>query len=165
MRISFLPLLVLALPILEIAGFVVVGREIGVLATIGLVLLSALVGTFLLRQQGFGVMARARAEMDAGRSPGRQLAHGLIVLIAAMLLIVPGFISDIIGILLFIPAIRDVAWRFLKNRVSVVTNFGGGGFGRRRQEKVIDLDSDDYSRRPDPNSPWRRLKDSDEDDG
>lgn len=159
MRISFLPLLVLALPILEIAGFVVVGRQIGVLATIGLVLLSALVGTFLLRQQGFGVMSRVRAEMDAGRNPGRQLAHGLIVLIAAMLLIVPGFISDIVGILLFIPAVRDLAWRFLKSRVSVVTNFGGGGFGQRRKENVIDLDSDDYSRRPNPNSPWRRLKD------
>ncbi|MDR7033797.1 FxsA family protein [Mesorhizobium sp. BE184] len=159
MRISFLPLLVLALPILEIAGFVVVGREIGVLATVGLVLLSALVGTFLLRQQGFGVMSRVRAEMDAGRNPGRQLAHGLIVLIAAMLLIVPGFISDILGILLFIPAVRDFAWRFLKNRVSIVANFSGGGFSQRRKEKVIDLDSDDYSRRPDPSSPWRRLKD------
>ena len=161
MRISFLPLFVLALPILEIAGFVVVGRQIGVLATIGLVLLSALVGTFLLRQQGFDVMARVRAEIDAGRNPGRQLAHGLMVLIAAMLLIAPGFISDILGILLFIPAVRDLAWRFLKSRISIVTNFGDGGFARRRQEKVIDLDSDDYSRRPNPNSPLRRLKDND----
>ena len=60
LRISFLPLFLLALPLLEIAGFVIVGREVGALATVGLVLASGIAGVLLLRHQGFGVMARVR---------------------------------------------------------------------------------------------------------
>ncbi|TIY00988.1 MAG: membrane protein FxsA, partial [Mesorhizobium sp.] len=102
MRISLLPLFTLALPLLEIAGFVVVGRQVGALATVGLVLASSIAGALLLRYQGFGVMTRVRAEMDAGRDPSRQLAHGAMIVLAAILLIIPGFITDIFGILLFL---------------------------------------------------------------
>ncbi|TGT35721.1 membrane protein FxsA, partial [Mesorhizobium sp. M4B.F.Ca.ET.169.01.1.1] len=76
MRLSLFPLFLLLLPLAEIAGFVVVGREIGALATVGLVILSSVAGSLLLRHQGFGVMTRVRAEMDAGHDPSRQLAHG-----------------------------------------------------------------------------------------
>lgn len=165
MRISFLPLFVLALPLLEIAGFVVVGRLVGALATVGLVLASSIAGALLLRHQGFSVMTRIRAEMDAGRDPSRQLAHGAMIVLAAILLIIPGFITDIIGLLLFLPPVRDLAWRALKGRVVLATNFSTGGFRGRQRDKTIDLDdgdysrSDDYARGPDHNSPWRRLKD------
>lgn len=165
MRISFLPLFVLALPLLEIAGFVVVGRQVGALATVGLVLASSIAGALLLRHQGFSVMTRIRAEMDAGRDPSRQLAHGAMIVLAAILLIIPGFITDIIGLLLLLPPIRDLAWRALKGRVVLATNFSTGGFRGRQRDKTIDLDdgdysrSDDYARGPDHNSPWRRLKD------
>ncbi|MBB6409738.1 FxsA family protein [Mesorhizobium kowhaii] len=165
MRISFLPLFVLALPLLEIAGFVVVGRQVGALATVGLVLASSIAGALLLRHQGFSVMTRIRAEMDAGRDPSRQLAHGAMIVLAAILLIIPGFITDIIGLLLFLPPVRDLAWRALKGRVVLATNFSTGGFRGRQRDKTIDLDdgdysrSDDYARGPDHNSPWRRLKD------
>ncbi|SJM31462.1 FxsA family protein [Mesorhizobium delmotii] len=163
MRISLLPLFILALPLLEIAGFVVVGRQVGALATVGLVLASSIVGALLLRYQGFGVMTRVRAEMDAGRDPSRQLAHGAMIVLAAILLIIPGFITDIFGILLFLPPVRDLAWRLLKSRIVLATSFGTGGFGARQRDKTIDLDDSDYSRGdergPDHNSPWRRLKD------
>jgi UPF0716 protein FxsA len=165
LRISFLPLFLLALPLLEIAGFVVVGRQVGALATVGLVLASSIAGALLLRHQGFSVMTRIRAEMDAGRDPSRQLAHGAMIVLAAILLIIPGFITDIIGLLLFLPPVRDLAWRALKGRVVLATNFSTGGFRGRQRDKVIDLDdgdysrSDDYARGPDHNSPWRRLKD------
>ena len=165
MRISFFPLFVLALPLLEIAGFVVVGRQVGALATVGLVLASSIAGALLLRHQGFSVMTRIRAEMDAGRDPSRQLAHGAMIVLAAILLIIPGFITDIIGLLLFLPPVRDLAWRALKGRVVLATNFRTGGFRGRQRDKTIDLDdgdysrSDDYARGPDHNSPWRRLKD------
>ena len=165
MRISFLPLFVLALPLLEIAGFVVVGRQVGALATVGLVLASSIAGALLLRHQGFSVMTRIRAEMDAGRDPSRQLAHGAMIVLAAILLIIPGFITDIIGLLLLLPPIRDLAWRALKGRVVLATNFSTGGFRGRQRDKTIDLDdgdysrSDDYARGPDHNSHWRRLKD------
>jgi UPF0716 protein FxsA len=165
LRISFLPLFLLALPLLEIAGFVVVGRQVGALATVGLVLASSIAGALLLRHQGFSVMTRIRTEMDAGRDPSRQLAHGAMIVLAAILLIIPGFITDIIGLLLFLPPIRDLAWRALKGRVVLATNFSTGGFRGRQRDKTIDLDdgdysrSDDYARGPDHNSPWRRLKD------
>ncbi|TIS95721.1 FxsA family protein [Mesorhizobium sp.] len=165
MRISLLPLFLLALPLLEIAGFVVVGRQVGALATVGLVLASSIAGALLLRYQGFGVMSRVRAEMDAGRDPSRQLAHGAMIVLAAILLIIPGFITDIFGILLFLPPVRDFAWRLLKGRIVLATNFGTGGFRARQRNKTIDLDDGDYSRGddhgrgPDHSSPWRRLKD------
>ncbi|TIV94010.1 MAG: membrane protein FxsA, partial [Mesorhizobium sp.] len=84
MRLSLFPLFLLLLPLLEIAGFVIVGREVGALATVGLVLLSTMAGSLLLRHQGFGVMARVRTEMDAGRDPSRQLAHGAMIVLAAI---------------------------------------------------------------------------------
>lgn len=164
MRLSLFPLFLILLPLLEIAGFVVVGREIGALATVGLVILSSIAGSLLLRHQGFGVMARVRAEMDAGRDPSRQLAHGAMIVLAAVLLIIPGFITDIIAILLLLPPVRDLAWRLLKNRIVVATSFSSG-FSARRRDRVIDLDDSDYTREddfkrgPDHNSPWRRLKD------
>jgi UPF0716 protein FxsA len=160
LRSFLLPAFVFALPLMEIAGFVVVGRQIGALATVGLVLLSAFAGILLLRHQGFGVMSRARAEMAAGRDPSRQLAHGVMILLAAFLLIVPGFLTDIIGLLLFIPPVRDLAWRLLKSRVMVVTSFRGGFGPSRPRGRTIDLDEEDFSRDgPNPDSPWRRLRD------
>lgn len=166
MRISPLPLLFLALPFLEIAGFVIVGRQIGALATVGLVLASTVAGSLLLKHQGLGVMRRVRAEVAAKHDPSRQLAHGAMIVLAAVLLIIPGFLTDIFALLLLLPPVRDFAWRALKSRVVVAGNFGmggfGGGFRRRDDTKTIDLDDDDFSRdggKPDPNSPWRRLKD------
>lgn len=149
----------LALPLLEIAGFVVVGKQIGALATVALVLASTIAGGMLLRRQGFSTMVNARAEIEAGRDPSRPLAHGAMKIFSALLLMVPGFITSIIGLVFLVPAVRDFAWRFLKSRVSVVSSFGEGDFRPGRREKTIDLDADDFSRRSNPDSPWRRLKD------
>ncbi len=150
-------LLFLALPFAEIAGFVIVGRQIGVLATLALVIAAAIAGAMLLRIQGFGVMTRIRAEMDAGRDPSRELANGAMILVAAVLLLIPGFITDIVGLLLFLPPVRAVAWRLLKSRVVVSTaGFSRAGPGGARG-RTIDLDADEYKRGPQPDSPWRRL--------
>ena len=164
MRVPVIPLLILALPFLEIAGFVIVGRQIGVLPTLGLVVASGILGAILLRIQGFGVMTRIRKDMDAGCDPGRELANGVMILLAGVLLLIPGFVTDIIGLLLFLPPVRDLAWRFMKSRV-VISAAGFGGFtrpgARRRGGKTIDLDADDYSSGPDAgprrDSPWRRI--------
>lgn len=157
LRSFLLPVLIFALPLLEIAGFVVVGRQIGALATVGLVLVSAMAGLMLLRHQGLGVMGRARTEIEAGRDPSRQIAHGVMILLAAFLLIVPGFLTDIAGLLLFIPPVRDLAWNLVKRRITVVSSFGFGASSR--EGRTIDLDAEDFSRHPNPESPWRRLRD------
>lgn len=175
MRFPVIPLFLLALPFLEIAGFVVVGQEIGVLYTLALVVAAGILGAILLRVQGFGVMTRVRRELDAGGDPSRELAHGAMILLAGVLLLIPGFITDIVGLLLFLPPVRDAAWRFLRSRVSVSTR-GFGGFAgsaaswgagsgpgpnRRRGGKTIDLDADEYSSGPNggprEDSPWRRI--------
>ena len=167
MRFPVIPLFLLALPFLEIAGFVVVGQQIGLFYTLALVVAAGVLGAVLLRVQGFGVMTRVRRELDAGGDPSRELAHGAMILLAGVLLLIPGFITDIIGLLLFLPPVRDAAWRFLRSRVSVSTR-GFGGFtasgtgpSRRREGKTIDLDADEYSSGPNggprEDSPWRRI--------
>lgn len=159
MRLPIISLALLALPFVEIAGFVIVGERIGVLPTLGLVIATGVLGAFLMRLQGFGVMNRIRAEVQDGRDPGRELAHGVMILLAGLLLLIPGFATDIAGALLFLPPLRDLAWRFLRGRV-VVASAGFSGFGRRDASgrgKTIDLDEDEYSAKADEESPWRRI--------
>ena len=159
MRFPVIPIFILALPLIEIAGFVVVGRQIGVLPTLGLVIAAGILGAVLLRIQGFGVMTRIRQETQAGRDPSREVAHGVMVLLAGLLLLIPGFVTDILGLLLFLPPVRDLAWRYLSKRMDIVTS-GFGGFSRpgaKPRGKTIDLDEDEYSARPDKDSPWRKI--------
>jgi UPF0716 protein FxsA len=156
--LSFFPIFILALPFIEIATFIVVGGKIGVLWTIALVVLSSIAGALLLRLQGFGAINRIRNEVEAKRNPSRELAHGAMIMLAGLLLLIPGFVTDIIGLLLFIPPIRDVAWKFLKRRITVRGSFSAsfGGFAARKgSDKTIDLDAEDFSRSPDPKSPWQ----------
>lgn len=158
LRVSFLPVFLLLLPLLEIAGFVVVGKQIGALATVGLVMLSTVAGSALLRHQGLGAMNRARAAMDAGKDPGLQLANSAMAVVAAILLIVPGFITSAIGLLILLPPVRALFWKMFGRRVVFTSQFGTAGFRRETNSHTIDLDSEDFSRgRPDDSSPWRRL--------
>ncbi len=169
MRLSLLPAFVLLLPLAEIAGFVVVGKAIGLWATLGLVVLSVLLGAFLLRTQGLSILRRISMASRDGGVPGRDLVHGAMVVVAAFLLLVPGFLTDILGLLLFIPGVRDLAWKFLSRRIIILGS--SPAFNRTRgaaPEKpksggpVVDLDADDFKRGPNPNSPWsdqKRLKD------
>lgn len=161
MRVSFIPLFLLLLPLIEIAGFVIVGRQIGVFPTLALTLATSVAGGMLLRHQGFGVMARIRNEVAAGHDPSRELAHGVMILLAGLLLVIPGFFTDIIGILLFLPPVRDLGWNFLRRRVDFTVDYRSmGGFGRQRDRgKTIDLDEADYSKGSNPHSPWRQIGD------
>lgn len=160
MPFSLAPFVLLGLPVAEIAVFIVVGRHIGVLPTLGMVLLTAVLGSILLRVQGFGLLARMRQEVENRRVPGRELVHGLMILLAGVLLITPGFITDALGFLLFIPPVRDLAWRLLKDRIVVMTPFGGRtqpGAAREPPASgrpVVDLETGEFRRDPDSSSPW-----------
>ncbi len=166
LRVSLFPLLFLLLPLAEIAGFVVVGKQVGALATVGLVIASTLAGSILLRYQGLGAMNKVRSAVEAGKDPGLQLANSAMGVLAAILLIIPGFITSIIGLLVLLPPVRALFWRLVGRRVVVAGQFGGGqfsrgGFRREQDDHTIDLDSEDFRRngKPDENSPWRRLPD------
>lgn len=118
-----LPLLLL-LPLAEIAGFVIVGGEIGVFNTLALIVLTAMVGILLLRRQGIDTLRRAQARMDQGQPPVREAFDGVCLALAGILLIVPGFLTDILGVLLFLPPVRG--WVFSRANVRVQTVGGRG---------------------------------------
>ena len=134
-------LLILALfigvPLVEIALFIEVGGLIGLWPTIGIVILTAVIGTALLRQQGLATLQRAQAELDAQRMPVRELFDGACLLVAGVLLLTPGFFTDAVGFALLIPPLRSVigmaVWRALQRHGTVhvhASGFPGGGPGQ-----------------------------------
>jgi len=110
----------LLLPLVEIALFILVGRAIGLFPTLALVILAAIAGALLLRQQGLGVVERLRSNMNAGTIPGRTMFDTMLIGLAGLLLILPGFLSDAIALVLLVPAVRDRIFSALAGRVRVV---------------------------------------------
>ena len=103
----FVPFLLLIVPILEIGVFIILGGQIGVINTLLGIVLTAVIGTVLLRRQGFALIGQAQKQMDQGNIPGKELAHGVMLLAAGLLLLTPGFVTDTFGFLLLVPTIRD----------------------------------------------------------
>ncbi|OAP38867.1 hypothetical protein AU381_07040 [Sinorhizobium glycinis] len=152
MRSVIIPLIILGLPIAEIAGFVVVGRELGLAMTLLLVLLSGVAGVLLLRIQGLGTLRRVQEAARAGKDPGPDVLGGALIFVAAILLIVPGFITDIAGLILFLPPVRRAIASFLQTRLTILTTGSGFYYGGTRSHRphgptTIDLDSDEFSRK------------------
>lgn len=110
-------LLLLLLPVAEIATFVEVGDWIGTGPTVGLVILSAILGTVLIRWQGLSVLKRAQEAAERGEVPVGAVFEGFCVVVAGVLLIIPGFLTDIVGLLLFIPPVRNALGRWLFERM------------------------------------------------
>lgn len=96
----------IGIPILEIAIFIEAGERFGVGPTIGTVILTAIAGTFLLRRQGLHVISRAREHLDKGELPVGEVFTGICLILAGALLITPGFVTDTIGLALFVPRLR-----------------------------------------------------------
>ena len=99
-------LLFIAVPIVEMWILIQVGGEIGALPTIGLVVLTATIGLSLLKRQGFSTLMSARAKMDQGRIPAGELVSGVMLAVGGALLLTPGFVTDVVGFLLLVPATR-----------------------------------------------------------
>jgi UPF0716 protein FxsA len=109
-------LLFVVLPLVEIYVAVMVGHAIGALNTIGLLLLLSLVGLWLAKHAGLSLISRIRRQLEAGRMPTNELIDGLLVLVAGLLLFVPGFVTGALGLLLLFPPTRAVARGNLKRR-------------------------------------------------
>jgi UPF0716 protein FxsA len=134
-------------PLVEIAFFVVIGNAIGLWPTLAGVLLTAVAGSLILRWQGLQLINEIRTSMGAGRLPARALADAMMVAMAGVLLLTPGYFSDLIGILLLIPPVRTLIYRYLASRVQVVstTTTQSYGFGPRRvEDDTIELSDDEY---------------------
>jgi UPF0716 protein FxsA len=131
MRLVIL-LFVVGFPLLEIAMLVVVGRRIGVVGTVLLVVVTAIAGWMLLRRQGIGMLTRAAAAARKGEPPEAAAVEGLVGMVAAVLLITPGPIADVLGLILLVPPIRDRVARVLAGRIAQEGGFSVRVYRGRR---------------------------------
>ncbi len=159
MPFGIIPFLLLFIPILEIAVFILIGGQIGVITTLALILFTAILGSILLRVQGFAVLNSIQMKAHAGEMPGKEMVNGVMIMVAGVLLLTPGFVTDGIGFLLFFPPFRQFLWSTLASKVVIKTTNPMGGRGPRqsRNEDVVDLDPSEYSEKANPNSPWNKL--------
>ncbi|RBO79883.1 FxsA family protein [Marinomonas aquiplantarum] len=104
----FALLLFILVPIIEMTVLIQVGSEIGSLATVGLVFLTAIVGVTLIRKQGLETSLKAQEKMRRGELPASEVAEGVMLLFAGLCLLIPGFVTDAIGGLLLIPMLRKL---------------------------------------------------------
>jgi len=159
----YLFLAFMLVPIIEIALFIQIGGLIGLAWTIGIVVLTAVLGTVLVRAQGrlvLGQLQQSFAQLD---DPSEPLAHGAMILFSGALLLTPGFFTDAVGFALLVPGVRMAAFRYLRSKVNV-TRFqmgGGAGFQTRptqTQDDVIDGEYTEVRPRRDPSKPSKWVE-------
>jgi UPF0716 protein FxsA len=143
---KYLLLAVLALPVMELAAFIAVAAQIGVLPALALIAAGSFAGMLILRHAGGNHIARVRCALGEGSFTALQAdSTGGLVLLAGILLLIPGFITDILGLLLLVPPLRQAL---------------GVAFGRGepapRADGVVDLPPEQWHHVPDQQLPDRR---------
>ena len=113
----------ITVPVVEIVVFIEAGEALGLWKTIGFVFLTAVAGSALLRHQGLTTLALVRVSLDSGRLPVKELFDGLCQLAAGALLLTPGFVTDGIGLLLFVPPFRWVLRGLMTCQLKIRGNF------------------------------------------
>ena len=119
----------------EISALMYISSEIGSLLTLLGVFVTAIFGIALLKRQGLSVLSRIQADLAKGRAPVTSIADSISMVIGGALMLIPGYVTDAIGLLLFLPGIRTLAgvyllqWIARSNRFNGFTNFGGAHFG------------------------------------
>lgn len=153
--------LLLLLPIVEIAVMIQVGTWIGAGWTVLLIILAAIAGSLLLRRQGVAVLRKAQEATERGEFPVGAVFEGFCVVVGAILLIIPGFVTDVFGLLLLVPFLRDALGRWLLERMRRsgslhvwTTHSGTRPSGSPKTGDVIDVDY----REVEPDAP--RLEES-----
>ncbi len=151
-------LLFVALPAIELAILIELGSRFGTLHTIGLIIVTGVVGASLARGQGVSVVRAIQSEIAEGRLPANSMVDGVIILLAAALLMTPGVLTDAFGFLCLVPAFRNgvraALWRRMEDAVRenrIQVDFHGGFPGQPEsdlhQERVV-YDVDDSRNRP-----------------
>ena len=110
-------ILFIVIPAIELGLLMKIGGMIGLLPTVGVIILTGVIGAGLARQQGMGVLQQIQREMTGGQLPANSIIDGVIILIAAALLMTPGFLTDLFGFFCLIPGGRAVVKRFARKRV------------------------------------------------
>lgn len=130
---NLLFLLFVIVPIIEISLLIQVGDWIGGWNTIGIIIITALIGAHLVRQQGLQTLMQAQRKMQQGEMPGQEMAEGLLLAVAGVLLVTPGFVTDFLGLLFAFPGSRTAIARKLMARM-VVTNVQQGSYQSYQQQ-------------------------------
>lgn len=126
--------LFIAVPLAELALLIEIGRHVGVVTTIALVIVTGALGAALARHQGLGVLRDMRGQLAAGQVPAGSLADGLIILVAAALLITPGILTDTVGFLCLVPPVRRAFKALLWRRLQRAVREGGWRVSLRLDE-------------------------------
>ena len=117
------------IPVSEIYILIAIGGQIGILPSISLVILTGIVGASLARSQGLQTLGRIRDSFQQGVVPGEELLNALLIAIAGIVLLTPGFLTDAAGLFLLIPATRTLCREWLKRRMELIyaqRNVGNG---------------------------------------
>ena len=135
-------LLFIGIPLLEIALFIQVGGAIGLWSTLAIVIVTAVLGAWMVRSQGAMAMQQLRGSFSNLQDPTEPLAHGAMILFSGALLLTPGFFTDAVGFALLIPGVRSWVYKALRSRVQV-QSFQMGPDPRQNQhnsngDRVID---------------------------
>jgi UPF0716 protein FxsA len=125
--LAVVALLFVVWPIVEITVAIQVAHHIGALNTVGLLLLFSIAGVWLARLEGFTVIRRIQDQLENRAVPTNELIDGALVFAGGMLLVVPGFVTDALGLLLLFPLTRHMARRWLKHRFRVRVRRVGPG--------------------------------------
>ncbi len=160
-NLRFFIIILLSVLLIEIAGFIFVGKEIGILATLSLVVLTTIAGIILLRIQGVSILKNIQREIIQRHTVENNIITDAFIILSAILLILPGFVSDILGILLLIGPIRSIIWHFFssfKNKINMHTKNKTND--QNDSEKIIDLKAEDYKIHNTTESPWRKNNDN-----
>ncbi len=140
----------LLIAIAEIATFFWVGSQIGFGWALLLAVVTAVLGSYLVKRAGVSALSRIQHRIGEGRMPGRELTDGASILVAGAFLISPGFVTDALGFLLLIPAVRATIHRIITRRISARTTLfsdrritvqgRSGGVGRNESDVIIDIE-------------------------
>jgi UPF0716 protein FxsA len=139
-------LLFVIMPIAEIAVLINVGEIIGGWNTVLLVILSAMIGAYLVKREGVSTLAQAQLKMQQGQVPAEEIGSGLLLLVAGVLLVTPGFITDVFGLLLTLPYTRKkiggVLFHALNGKMHASAHFSQSGFGQTyaQNDDIIDAE-------------------------
>ena len=149
-------LLFLLVPLIEIALFIQIGGLIGLFPTLAIVIITAVVGTYLVRSQGLAVLNQVRGSFEELNDPTEPLAHGAMILFSGALLLTPGFFTDAVGFALLVPGVRGHVYRAIRSRVTV-QSFEYGKPKAPRDDGIIDAEYEDLDA-PQPKGPsgWTR---------
>ena len=160
-------ILFIGIPIAEIAVFIEVGGLIGLWPTVATVILTAIIGTTLLRAQGLATLFKAQENMQRGIFPVQEAFDGICLVAAGALLLTPGFLTDSLGFLLFIPPLRHALRAYLSQHITLATHTQGGfQQGPNRQppfdDGVIDGEFEDITDKPQKqNKPSKAIEPDD----